>query len=109
MKADLEHDHYQAGALHGPQEDPKHLSQTVTVGSPFLLLCVFCHCQPGHVAWATKHDAEMSQQRVRVKLTSLIQTISTHTSIGTLTTKSKRHAESCSGLFMSLTFRQDTY
>ncbi|DBA78504.1 TPA: hypothetical protein ACH3X2_007992 [Trebouxia sp. C0005] len=30
MKADLEHDHYQAGALHGPQEDPKHLWQTVT-------------------------------------------------------------------------------
>ncbi|KAL0038895.1 hypothetical protein WJX77_000929 [Trebouxia sp. C0004] len=30
MKADLEHDHYQAAALHGPQEDPKHLWQTVT-------------------------------------------------------------------------------
>lgn len=30
MKADLEHDHYQAGALHGPQEDPEHLWQTVT-------------------------------------------------------------------------------
>ena len=54
MKADLEHDHYQAGALHGPQEDPEHLWQTVTVGSQPLLLCVFCQYQLGQVAWATK-------------------------------------------------------
>jgi hypothetical protein len=62
MKADLEHDHYQAGALHGPQEDPKHLWQTVTVGSQLLLLYVFCHYQAWQVAWATKQQgAEMSQ------------------------------------------------
>jgi len=52
MKADLEHDHYQAGALHGPQEDPKHLWQTVTVGSHSLLLYAFCHYQPVQVVWA---------------------------------------------------------
>ena len=57
MKADLEHDHYQAGALHGPQEDPKHLWQAVTVGSQSLLLYVFWHYQLGQVARATKQQA----------------------------------------------------
>ncbi len=57
MKADLEHDHYQAGALHGPQEDPKHLWQTVTVGNQSLLLYVSFHYQPRQVAWATKQQA----------------------------------------------------
>lgn len=52
MKADLEHDHYQAAALHPPQEDPKHLWQTVTVGSHSLLLYALCHYQPVQVAWA---------------------------------------------------------
>jgi len=57
MKADLEHDHYQAGALHGPQEDPKHLWQTVTVGSHSLLLYALCHYQPVQVVWAIEQQA----------------------------------------------------
>ena len=57
MKANLEHDHYQAASVATVQEDPKQLWQGVTVSHPCLLKLLsrqtmmhcFVHCQ--HV-WA---------------------------------------------------------
>ena len=50
MKANLEHDHYQAGAACSPQEDPKHQWQAVTVGYSSCCWAFYQHGSP-KAAW----------------------------------------------------------